>query len=192
MLAAWRERAAQNVISHPAAHGQRALWFLHQSHPKSAAYNVVFSARVRSAIDLPALRRSFQALVDRHPSLRTTFREESNRLVQRLRGYMPVCFTVHDRPGIDLPSLRKEIRETSRTPFDLQNGPLMRVDLFKRAADDQILLFTVHHIAADGWSLFLLLMIYGESIPRSGTAASHPQRVRSATLSNIRDGRRRC
>ena len=35
VLAAWRERAAQNVVSHPAAHGQRALWFLHQSHPES-------------------------------------------------------------------------------------------------------------------------------------------------------------
>jgi amino acid adenylation domain-containing protein len=157
VLAAWRERAARNIVSHPAAHGQRALWFLHQSHPKSAAYNVVFSARVRSAIDLPAFRRSFQALVDRHSSLRTTFSEESDRLVQRVHGYMPVRFTVHNRAGLDLPTLRKEIHETSQTPFDLHNGPLMRIDLFSRAPDDQILLLTVHHIAADGWSLFLLL-----------------------------------
>ncbi len=157
VLAAWRERATHNVVSHPASHGQRALWFLHQSDPKSAAYNVVFSARIRSVIDLPALRRSFQALVDRHPSLRTTFHEESDRLIQQVRGYLPVPLTVHDRPDIDLPALRKEIHQNSQAPFDLQNGPLVRVDLFKRAADDQILLFTVHHIIADGWSLFLLL-----------------------------------
>jgi hypothetical protein len=124
LQAAWRERAIQSVVSHPAAHGQRALWFLHQSHPGSAAYNIVFSVRVRSAIDLPALRRSFQALVDRHPSLRTTFREESDRLVQRVHGYMPVCFTVHDRPGVDLRTLRKEIHEASQAPFDLHHGPL--------------------------------------------------------------------
>ena len=157
VLAAWREHATQSVVSHPAAHGQRALWFLHQSYPSSGAYNVVFSARVRSVIDLPALRRSFQALVDRHPSLRTSFCAESDRLVQRVHGYMPVCFTVHDRPGIDLPTLRKEVHDVSQAPFDLQNGPLMRVDLFTRATDDQILLFTIHHIAADGWSVFLLL-----------------------------------
>src|SRR5260370_36019074 len=96
VLAAWREQATQSVVSHPAAHGQRALWFLDQSHPGSAAYNVVVSVRVRSAIDLPALRRSFQSLVDRHPSLRTTFCEESNCLVQRVHGCMPVCFSVHD------------------------------------------------------------------------------------------------
>src|SRR5271166_4079004 len=114
VLAAWRERATQSVVSHPATHGQRALCFLHQLQPESAAYNVVFSVRVRSAIDLPALRRSFQALVDRHQALRTTFCEESDRLVQRVHGYMPVCFTVHHRPGIDLPTLRKEVHETSQ------------------------------------------------------------------------------
>ncbi len=38
-----------------------------------------------------------------------------------------------------------------------RTGPLMRIDLFKRSADDQVLLVTIHHIAADGWSLFLLL-----------------------------------
>jgi amino acid adenylation domain-containing protein len=179
VLVAWREQATQSVVSHPAAHGQRALWFLHQSHPGSAAYNVVFSARVRSPIDLQALRRSFQALVDRHPSLRTTFREESDGLVQRVHGCMPVCFNVHDRPGIDLPTLRKEIHEASQAPFNLQNGPLLRVDLFTRWADDQILLFTVHHIAADGWSLFLLLEDLRRIYPaeRDGVAPPPPRPV---------------
>jgi amino acid adenylation domain-containing protein len=179
LLAAWRERATQNVVLHPAAHGQRALWFLHQSNPKSAAYNVVFTARVRSAIDLPALRRSFQALLDRHPSLRTTFREESDLLLQQVREYLPVCFTVHERPGIDLRALRKEIHENSLIPFDLRNGPLMRVDLFRRTAEDQILLFTVHHIAADGWSLFLLLEDLRKIYPaeRDGGTAPPPRPV---------------
>jgi amino acid adenylation domain-containing protein len=157
VLAACREAASRSVISHPATYGQRALWFLHRADPESAEYNVVFSTRIRSAIDLPALSRSFQALVDRHASLRTTFREEAGRLVQRVHGYVPVCFTVRERPGVDLLALKKEVHKASQAPFDLQNGPLMRVDLFTRAADDQILLFTVHHIAVDGWSLFLLL-----------------------------------
>src|ERR1700730_4782745 len=95
LLSAWRERAVPSVVSRPATHGQQALGFLHQSNPESAAYNVVFSARIRSMVDLPALQRSFQALIDRHPSLRTTFREESDQLVQRVQGYMPVSFTVH-------------------------------------------------------------------------------------------------
>lgn len=179
LLAAWRERAAQSVVSHAASHGQRALWFLHQSNPESAAYNLVLSASVRSPIDLPALRRSFQALVDRHPALRTTFREEQDSLFQRVHGDMPPIFTVHDSEGIALPVLQEEVRKVSQTPFDLENGPLVRVDLFTRAADDHVLLLTVHHIAADGWSLFMLMddlrRIY--TVEREGHGSLPPRPV---------------
>lgn len=157
VLAAWRERAAKTIVSHPASYGQRALWFLNQSNPESGAYNVLFSARIRSEIDVPALHRAFQALVDRHPSLRTSYCQESGLLVQRVHGFMPISFAVHDRTGIDLEKLREEARACSVIPFDLQNGPLIRANLYSRAVDDHVLLLTVHHIAADGWSLFLLL-----------------------------------
>jgi amino acid adenylation domain-containing protein len=177
VLGAWRERAARSVVSHPTAHGQRASWFLQQSHPENGTYNIVFSVRVRSAIDLGALRRSFQALMDRHPSLRTTFSDESDGLLQRVHGWMPVRFAVHDRSGIDLPRLREETYQASQAPFDLRTGPLMRVDLFKRSADDHVLLVTIHHIAADGWSIFLLLDDLRRLYPaeRNGGAAPPPR-----------------
>jgi amino acid adenylation domain-containing protein len=177
VLATWRERARKEIISHPASHGQRALWFLNRSNPESAAYNVVFSARIRSGINLPALQRAFQALVDRHPSLRTSFYEESDYLVQRVHGYAPVCFTVHDRAGVELGVLSEEVHASSLAPFDLQNGPLMRVDLYTRDSDDHILLLTVHHVAADGWSLFLLLDDLRRLYPSEcGTSAAPPSR----------------
>ncbi len=177
ILVDWRERATRETVTQAASHGQRALWFVHQANPGSAAYNVVFSARIRSSIDLPALRRSFQALVDRHASLRTTFRADLNGLNQVVHGYMPVHFELHSRPGIELPALRKEVLEASRAPFDLQNGPLMRVDLFSREVDDYVLVFSVHHIAADGWSLFLLLDDLRQIYPseRGGTAPPPPR-----------------
>jgi amino acid adenylation domain-containing protein len=157
VLDAWCERAAQTVVSHPATHLQQAFWFLHQSKAESGTYNIVFSARIRSAIDVAALRRSSQALLDRHPSLRTTFSDEADGIVQRIQGWMPVCFTVHDRSAIELPRLREEIYKASQAPFDLRTGPLMRIDVFTRSTDDHIFLITIHHIAADGWSIFLLL-----------------------------------
>jgi amino acid adenylation domain-containing protein len=157
VLYAWCERAAQTIVSYQATHAQRASWFLQQQKPESGIYNIVFSARVRSAIEMGALRRSFQALVDRHPSLRTTFSDEADGLIQRIQGWMPVRFTAHDRSGIELSRLREEIYQASQAPFDLRTGPLMRVDLFTRSADDHVLLATIHHIAADGWSMSLLL-----------------------------------
>src|ERR1700728_4405381 len=58
VLAAWRERAAKHVTSHPATHAQRALWFLFQESPESASYNVVLAARIRSEIDISALQHA--------------------------------------------------------------------------------------------------------------------------------------
>ena len=57
------------------SYGQRALWLLHRLDPHSAAYNVPWTWRVRSDVDVVALRRAFQSLVDRHRILRTTYVE---------------------------------------------------------------------------------------------------------------------
>jgi amino acid adenylation domain-containing protein len=157
VLAAWREWAAKEVKSEVSTHAQRALWFLYQERPESPAYNVAIPIRIFTPVDVPALERACQALVDRHPSLRTTYAMNDTRLVQRVRGHMPVSFCVHDRAGIDLQKLRKEIIESSHVPFSLESGPLMRVDLFRRADADFVLLIAVHHIAVDGWSGVLLM-----------------------------------
>jgi amino acid adenylation domain-containing protein len=157
VLAAWRERAAKHVTSHPATHAQRALWFLFQESPESASYNVVLAARIRSEIDISALQHACQALLDRHASLRTTYAMEATRLTQRIHGDMPQFFRVHDRRGVDLLKLRDEVIDVSHRPFRLETGPVMRVDLFRRAEADHILLITIHHIAFDGWSGILLL-----------------------------------
>jgi hypothetical protein len=58
---------------HPLSHNQQSMWYMHQLAPDSAAYNVAFPARVRSAVDVATLKQAFQALVERHASLRTTF-----------------------------------------------------------------------------------------------------------------------
>ena len=52
--------------------------------PPSPAYNVCYPSRIRSPLDLPAFRRAVQKLVDRHPSLRTTFEERDGVLLQRV------------------------------------------------------------------------------------------------------------
>jgi len=157
VLAAWREQAAQQVAVHPATHGQRALWFLHQTMPQSSSYNVLFSARICSKVDLAALRHACQAMIDRHPALRTTFAIEGDDLVQKIHGHAELDWRVHDRPNAGLGELEKEVIQHSRVPFDLAQGSLLRIELFSRAPDDHILLIAVHHIAADGWSTFLLL-----------------------------------
>jgi len=105
VLRAWCERAAETIVSYPATHAQRASWFLLQPKPESGAYNIVFSVRVRSTIDAAALYRSFQALMDRHPSLRRlradprgVLRQEQEDAGEHLgRGYRTRTARVPDR-----------------------------------------------------------------------------------------------
>src|SRR5438045_4434559 len=67
----------------PLSHGQRALWFLHRLAPESPAYNLVYAAHVRSELDVPALQRSVQALLERHLLLTATYTMRDGEPVQR-------------------------------------------------------------------------------------------------------------
>src|SRR5262245_22616838 len=91
---ALRRRALQQVVTTPLSHGQKALWFLHKSAPDSFAYHVSFSARIRSALDVDALRRAFGALARRHGALRATFRTLDGAPVQDIAGDREPLFRV--------------------------------------------------------------------------------------------------
>ncbi len=80
----------------PLSHGQRAMWFLQQLTPESAAYNIANAAQIRGELDIPALRRAFQTLVDRHASLRTTFSALHGEPVQCIQDQVKVYFRVED------------------------------------------------------------------------------------------------
>ena len=141
----------------PLSYGQQSMWFLYQLAPDSAAYNIAIGMRLRSRVNGSVLRRVFQTLIDRHAILRSTFRLHGDRPVQAVHGYREVCFDVIDVAGCTDDDLRVQVTAASHRPFDLEHGPVLRVNLFSRAADDHVLLIAVHHIAADGWSLGLML-----------------------------------
>ena len=136
------------------SHGQRAMWFLHQLAPESAAYNISSAVRIRSELDLPALQRAFQALVDRHPSLRTTFLPDGS--TPRIHEHAQVFFQAEDASTWNEAALNERLIQAAHTPFDLEHGPLFRVHLFSRSVGEHVLLLVAHHIIADFWSLALL------------------------------------
>src|SRR5271154_6318825 len=79
-----RKKASESPSFQPLSYNQQGIWFLYQLAPESMVYNVTFAARIRSIVNIPALRRSFQALVDRHPCLRTNFSVRGGKPVQRI------------------------------------------------------------------------------------------------------------
>lgn len=150
-----RDRDAVSV--HPVSFGQRALWFEYQLNPQSAAYNYAFSAWVRSKVHVDALRRAFQTIVDRHAILRTTYGLVNGEPVQNVHQYEPVAFTAIDASAWSETELRARIDASAHQPFDLQHGPVFRVECYTRCETEHLLLLNAHHIAMDFRSLGVVL-----------------------------------
>jgi amino acid adenylation domain-containing protein/non-ribosomal peptide synthase protein (TIGR01720 family) len=145
----------------PLSFAQQRLWFLAQLEPESWLYNLSFAMRLRGPLDADALRSSFDAVALKHDQLRTQFLIVEGRPVQDLVECSPVPFEQQEaqlRPDETLDDYvaRAAARE-ARRPFMLEGHLLWRVKLVRLGEQDHLLLVTLHHAIADGWSLNLLL-----------------------------------
>lgn len=157
LLARLLEQDARAARELSLSYGQRALWFLYRMAPDSAAYNVNLAARIRSPIDIDALHRAFQGLVDRHTVLRATFPSRDGLPVVAVPPRSTVQFTVTDSAGLTEPALQASITRDAHRPFALEAGPVFRVNLYARGPAESLLLVSVHHIVYDAVSLAVLL-----------------------------------
>jgi amino acid adenylation domain-containing protein/non-ribosomal peptide synthase protein (TIGR01720 family)/FkbM family methyltransferase len=152
-----REKARRVDEEYPLSHGQQALWFLHQVNPNSPTYNESWLWRIRSDLDVQLLRSAFQALMARHPTLRTTYANSPAGPVQRVHHAPPVVFEAADASGWRPHQLQERLSEEARRPFDLATGPVMRFYLCRLSAQEHVLLTTTHHIVLDLWSMTVLM-----------------------------------
>ncbi|MCP4701907.1 MAG: amino acid adenylation domain-containing protein, partial [Gammaproteobacteria bacterium] len=161
---------------YPLSRGQQALWFLYQLAPDSVAYNTALTLRIRSTLEASALQNTFQALINRHPCLRTTLTTREGKALQEVHQYQTVRFEQADVSTMSWDDLNKLVVEACQKPFELEQGPLLRVNLFTRGSNDHILLLTVHHIVFDAWSLWMLVEELGILYPviKTGRQASLP------------------
>lgn len=168
--------SSEASAGHPLSHGQRALWFLHQLEPESAAYNVPVAVRILGALDVDALRRAFQALVARHASLRTTFTTVDGEPVQQVHEKLDVSFELLEASSWDEPTLAARLAAEAHRSFDLEHGPLLRIHLLRRSAEEHVLLLSMHHIVTDFWSQTTLLKDLNAlyAAERKGASASLP------------------
>ncbi|VVN21638.1 Linear gramicidin synthase subunit D [Pseudomonas fluorescens] len=140
------------------SYAQERQWFLWQLEPTSNAYHVPAALRLRGSLDLAALQRSFDTLIGRHESLRTRFIQRDEQTLQQIDAPAPLALVVQAcADGLDAERLKALVAEETLTLFDLQQGPLLRVRLLKLAADDHVLVLTLHHIVSDGWSMQVMV-----------------------------------
>ncbi len=146
----------------PLSFAQQRLWFIHQLDPRSPAYNMPAGIRLRGPLDPRSLRRALAEIVRRHEALRTVFAASGDgEPVQVVLPPAPARLPVVELAGLAPPDRERETRRLgdaeSAHPFDLGRGPLLRSALLVLDAADHAVLFTMHHIVSDGWSMGVLV-----------------------------------
>lgn len=162
-LAAWLDEWSAGPLAgaddEPLSPAEQRLWFVDQLEPNHPFYNLPLAARVDGPLDLARFWRAVDACVARHETLRSTYvmvdgqprrrvaeRVELPRLSQDLRPR-------HDAAAV----MQAEIARLSRLPFDLANGPLLRVAHWRLHDQQHVILLVMHHIVSDGWSMGVMM-----------------------------------
>ncbi|MCK8516797.1 amino acid adenylation domain-containing protein [Methylonatrum kenyense] len=139
------------------AENQRGLWFVQRLVADNSAYNLSISLRLWDSLDVALLEEAVQVLVDRHSSLRSSYPLVDGVPRRRVVGSLVVAVSRKSVRGLNAERTRATVEAEAARPFDLETGPVFRTCLFEEQAGHHVLLLTVHHIAIDGTSLFLLL-----------------------------------
>lgn len=149
--------ARDGRVQMPTSWAQQRLWFIDQLGSESATYHIAEAIRVRGELNCMALRRALEALIERHEVLRTVFVECGGVPVQQVERHPRLTFKEVDLSGCGeserATQLHIQKQEEAFGTFDLTRGPLIRTRLIRLQSIDHVLLFTMHHIISDGWSM---------------------------------------
>jgi non-ribosomal peptide synthetase component F len=149
----------------PLSFAQQRLWFLDQLERNNAFYNIPAAVRLSGPLNIAALERTFTEITRRHEALRTSFITVDGEARQQIIA--PATFKL---PLIDLTTMPVDSRSAeaerlaraeAATPFDLSAGELLRVTVLRVAAEEHMVLLTMHHIVSDGWSMGVLIKEVG-------------------------------
>ncbi|MDR2305913.1 MAG: amino acid adenylation domain-containing protein [Paucimonas sp.] len=165
---------ASHGQSQPLSFAQQRLWFLAQMDDASAAYHIPLSLGLEGPLDRQALERALVRIVERHASLRSHFAQEGAEARVRVApGNGGFSLSWHDLRGQaqQLPALQ---REEAMLPFDLAHQLPIRARLLCLGEEQHVLLLTLHHIVADGWSMELFTRELGVLYPAFAAGAEDP------------------
>lgn len=168
------QKAKENIIVHferlgisgnsqlaPVTLSQQRLVIIDRMEPGSALYNMQAVLRLKGVLHEEAVHWAFQRIYERHDILRTRFHTDGELAYQVV--HPPGSLNIYSAdlsefaPGEKQAQLEKLISEEAQAPFNLQRDPLLRPSLIKLSEREHVLLYSLHHIASDGWSMGVLL-----------------------------------
>ncbi|MBI1390809.1 MAG: amino acid adenylation domain-containing protein [bacterium] len=162
----------------PLSFAQQRIWLHCQMNPGGVEYNIPSALKLFGELDELALQRSLNGLIQRHETLRTGFVMEGGLPVQSVLEHVSLPIRKTDWRGLhqadSLAALHDFIASEANIPFDLTQPPLFRVHLLRLKENESVLISTLHHIIADGWSMGLLLVEISE-LYRACRESTSPQ-----------------
>lgn len=145
----------------PLSFAQSRLWFLDQLEGQNTTYNLPAVLHLIGSLHVAALEQTIAEIVSRHEVLRTTFKMIGGVPTQVIHDSVKVNLPVIDLQNLPfeekLSQVKKLATKDAQLPFDLSNDSLLRVSLVRFSEEEHVLLLTMHHIVADGWSVGVLI-----------------------------------
>ncbi|MEH2077957.1 MAG: amino acid adenylation domain-containing protein [Nostoc sp.] len=141
----------------PLSFAQQRMWFLYQLESQSPFYNEGFQLRVEGVLNVEVLRQSINEIIHRHEILRTTFPAVDGKPVQVISANLALAMPLLDLQGLEAAEVQQIVTKEARQPFDLSNGPLLRVTLLRLGSKSHLLVLIMHHIITDGWSMGIFI-----------------------------------
>ena len=169
---------SQSLNEAPLSSAQQRLWFLQTLEPESSAYNLGTALRLRGALDLGVTRRVIEAIVQRHDVLRIHVELRGAEPVQVVAATLEVPLPTYDLSAVSAAErerlLHAEVCRELQRPFDLALGPLIRVRHLRLADEESLLVLTLHHVVADGWSVGVFMHEFSVLYAAFRRAQSNP------------------
>jgi hypothetical protein len=152
-LKQWLESTGARL--HPLGFPQRELWENSPVPVDSPANHICSLVEIRGALSEKQAVAVLQRVVDRQEVLRTSFLPGKEGPLQLVRSTAAanVQYREHSAPGLRPEALTDLALQSGFQPFDLVQGPLYRAEVLRRTENDHLLVFSIHHAIADGWSL---------------------------------------
>jgi amino acid adenylation domain-containing protein/non-ribosomal peptide synthase protein (TIGR01720 family) len=145
----------------PLSFAQQRLWFIDSLEEGSAQYNMPVALRLNGNLRLDALQRSLDEIVERHEVIRSTYHLRDGGGVQVIHPAAPVKIGRVDLSRVDKREREARVEQLLRNeaarPFHFPTDLMLRVQLLTLSESEHVLLFTMHHIASDGWSMGVLV-----------------------------------
>ncbi|MBD2417074.1 amino acid adenylation domain-containing protein, partial [Anabaena cylindrica FACHB-243] len=145
----------------PLSFAQQRLWFLTQLEPDSPFYNIPIAVRLQGQLNYDVLEQSFHTIVQRHKTLQTNFQTVAGQPIAFISPTRPIQLNILDLSALPTQQRETEIKQLvlaeAQSPFDLNHDFLLRVKLLNVGEKEHILLLTIHHIIADGWSIGVVM-----------------------------------